>query len=122
MPDLQIDAAKSLSKSLKVFFYNSINVEICVNSLFDNFRSHCVVFFLFFSLDGGSGFGLQAIYNISYLFFSKHGLSEISLLGPVCKACKLFSFFTIIILDGHSKQKKRRVKIDAFIQCIHQVS
>lgn len=112
---------ESLSRSLEVFFSNNINIETRIDSLFNDFREKCIIFFLFFSLDNNDRLSLQTIYNILDFFLLNYGFSKNSLWKPVFKAFKLFFFFVVIIFGHHLKKKRKKVKSDIYIWCIYQV-
>ena len=83
MTNLQADMTDCFLGSLKVFFFNNINIEIHGFPLLNTSKSNCVVFLLFHNLGVGNELISQAIFDVSELFFCKHDLYEVSPLGPI---------------------------------------
>lgn len=66
---LQANIIKDFPGFLEIFIFNNVDIEIYNNSLFDNFKSNYIIFFLFLDLNSGSKLDLQVIYKILGFFF-----------------------------------------------------
>ena len=97
LANFKTDLAKSFPLFLKVFFINNINIEVTINSLFDDFGVNGIVLLFFFDLRDGSRFRSRFIYNILDFFFFKYDLYEIGQMGPILKTSEFF-FFTILFI------------------------
>lgn len=92
---------------LKKKISNNININIGVNSLFNNFGDNSIIFFFFLNLRNSNRLNTKSIYYILNLFFFKHGLNKFGLLNLIFKTLKLFFYiFIIIAFDSYYDSSK----------------
>lgn len=94
---------------MRVFFFNDIIIEICIDSLLNNFGSNCAIFPLFHGLGDGSRLILRAIYDIPDFFFFKHELLKFDPLKSILEASEfLFFVFAVTVFADHYVVEEER--------------
>ena len=98
MTNLQVNLVECLLGALRVPFSNDVDVKVAIDPLLDDFRSNSVVYLFSLSLSSCDEVSLKFIHYISDLFFFKHSLSRINLLGPILKTLELHCLALIVVI------------------------